>query len=170
MLRRWPIAVAATLLLGGIAHGEELRYTQGYLLIDADIGRKTVNWKLNDEFAIDELPIGRTLRLVKLEKGKYQWQQISVPFFDLPHLLDVSDDSRWAFTIEGGRVNYVGTLIVGEVRETDNVDVRFVNRLSEVLDRFEAEFPEEAAQYELAYSGRHRDDFLNDYLASDDAP
>ena len=149
------------MLLAATTHADGLPASHGYLLIDSDIGRKTTDWVLNDDLVVDELPLGRTLRLLKLEKGRYQWQRISVPYFDLPHRLDLSDDSRWGFRITSGRVNYVGTLIVDEVRATDNVDVRFVNRLSEVVERFQKEYPVEAAEYELVYSGLQRDDYLS---------
>ncbi|MEM8982400.1 MAG: hypothetical protein AAGC71_05200 [Pseudomonadota bacterium] len=136
---------------------------EGYLLIDADIGRKTVGWRLSKEIVVDEIPVGRSLRLIKLKRGTYQWQEISVPHFDLPHRVDLSDDSRWSFTIESNRINYAGTLIVGDVRQRENVNVWYVNRLSEVFARLAETYPDLLASHPLVYSGRYRDDFLEEY-------
>jgi hypothetical protein len=159
-----PCALLAFAVLAQAASAEDerepLKGRYGYLVVDSDVAAKVLGWKLSDLIVIDTLPLGRHLQLLKLKAGKYHWQELQVPYFNLPNELDVSDDERWFFTIERGKLNYAGTLIVGELRQARNVDVRFLNRSAEVLDLVRTRFPTEMERYGLIYSGSNADDFL----------
>lgn len=138
----------------------DLRRNHGYLVIDTIIARPVTRWRLTREFTIDRLPLGRQTLLVRLPEGRYQWQELSVPYFDLPHVYDTEDDRRWSFRIERQKINYAGTLIVDELRSKDAVGVRFINRSSEVGALLEENYASLLEQFGLVYSGWYRDDYL----------
>ena len=96
--------------------GPDLPSRYGYLVVDSIVGRVATNWQLGDVLTIENLPLGRNTRLVRLPAGTYQWQGIDVPYYDLPHQIDVSQDRRWSVVIEKQKINYAGTLIVHETR------------------------------------------------------
>lgn len=163
---RW-LATVTLLSVAAVAGAQDPYDTEsklgtrwGYLVIDTIVGRPTANWRLSNGLTIDRLPVGHRTIMIRLPIGRYSWEQIDIPYFDLPHELDVSDDRRWAFTIERLRINYAGTLIVSETRSSDGVGVRFVNRSSGVLDRLRENYPEHLEDYGLVFSGSYRDDFL----------
>lgn len=138
----------------------ELDYKQGYVVIDTDVRRTVSDWRLEGKVSMGRLPIGRNIQLIKMRPGSYQWTEISVPHYDLPHNLDLSDDKRWAFKVERHKINYFGTLIVGEDRGSKSVDARLVNRTAEILEMLRDQFPEQTALYDIKYAGTARDDFL----------
>jgi len=139
---------------------EGLKKKQGYLLVHTDVGRKAANWKLNSQITIKALPLGEDFWLLVLRAGKYHWQEIDIPSFDLPHRFDVSDDPRWAFKIEPGVINYAGTLVVGEKRSQTDVSVRYLNRSAEIRAYVQENMPAEYARYGFVYAGLSDDRFL----------
>lgn len=142
----------------------ELGTRYGYLVLDTLAGRPATNWQLSDGLVIKRLPLGRDTRLLRLREGNYRWEEIDVPYFDLPHRIDTSDDSRWSFTVERQKINYAGTLIIDETRASDAVGVRFVNRSSEIVARLREKYPEHVETLGVRFAGSYRDD----YLALDD--
>ena len=146
----------------------ELNNRYGYLALDTMVERPVTNWRLSRSLAIDKVPEGRQLRLIRMRIGKYQWTEINVPYFNLPHRMDLSDDTRWAFEIHPRKINYAGTLVVGEQRSSDSVEVRFLNRTTEVLELLREKFPAQAEVFEVVYSGAARDDFL-EFMREPDA-
>lgn len=164
--RVWVVMLTLLLPLRGIAADaydteSELQSRWGYLVIDALVRRPVTNWQLNKDFTIDKLPLGRSVMLIRLKSGRYQWDEINVPYFDLPHRLDLADDRRWAFTIHARKINYAGTVVVGEIRSSDSVNVKMLNRTSEVVSLLREAYPAQMNTYELIYSGSSRDDFLD---------
>lgn len=139
----------------------------GYLVIDTIVSRPTKNWRLNKEFAFESLPEGRQTIMIRLRAGSYHWKQVDVPYFDLPHQVDLTDDKRWSFTIERQKINYAGTLIVGDARSSDAVNVRYVNRSSEIARRLHELYPQHLATMAITFSGSYRDDYLD--LVDDNA-
>jgi hypothetical protein len=140
----------------------------GYLVVDTISGRAVTQWRLDRTLTIDRLPLGRQTVLIRLPAGSYQWQEINIPYFNLPYRIDLFDDKRWAFRVDAQKVNYAGTLIVHETRASDSAGVRFVNRSSEVVGLLEQKFPELLQQFNLQYSGYNRDDFLGMMLGDED--
>ncbi len=138
----------------------ELGKRYGYLVIDTIVGRPATNWQLSDGMIIKKLPLGRNTRLLRLREGNYRWEEIDVPYFDLPHRIDTADDSRWSFTVERQKINYAGTLIIDETRASDTVGVRFVNRSSEIVTRLREKYPEHVATLGVRFAGSYRDDYL----------
>ena len=145
----------------------ELGTRYGYLVLDTIVGRPATNWQLSDGLVIKRLPLGRETRLLRLREGNYKWEEIDVPYFDLPHRIDTADDSRWSFTIKRQKINYAGTLIVDETRASDAVGVRFVNRSSEILARLREKYPAHVEALGVRFAGSYRDDYLA--LESDEA-
>jgi len=138
----------------------ELESRYGYLVIDTIVYRTTSNWRLDKTFVIDRLPIGRRTILVRLRAGSYHWQEIDVPYFDLPHRVDLADDERWVVTVKKQEINYAGTLIVGESRGSDSVSVRYINRSSEIVELLRENYTEHLQKYGITYSGRIPDKFF----------
>ena len=100
-----------------VGFNQEVSKRYGFLLVDSHVQRTVSAWTLSAQKIVPlRPPIGRQLKLIKLRPGKYSWKSISVPYFDLPHILDLQDDDRWSFTVERGVINYAGTLFVGEER------------------------------------------------------
>ena len=156
------LAVTVSALAQDDATGnKKLKSRHGYLIIHTDVGRKVANWKLNSKITIRELPIGEDFWLLELRAGDYQWQEIVVPSFDLPRRFDTSDNNRWKFTIKSGAINYAGTLVVGEERSRNNVDVRYLNRTAEVSAYVRENLAEKYALHGFIYSGPDEDRFLS---------
>lgn len=166
MTHRMAYVIAVTALLASSASADdgeekiELDFKQGYVVIDTDVRRTVSDWQLEGKVSMGRLPIGRTIKLMPLRPGTYQWTEISVPYYDLPHALDLSDDPRWSFRVERHKINYFGSLVVGEDRGTKTVDARIVNRAAEVIELLREQYPEQMKLYELTYAGHTRDDFL----------
>ena len=147
----------------------KLDYKEGYVVIDTDVRRTVADWRLEGKVSMGELPLGRNLRLMPMKAGSYQWTEISVPYYNLPHALDLSDDQRWSFKVERHKINYFGTLIVAEDRGSDSVDARLVNRAAQVIELLMEQYPEHLALYQLQYAGSKRDDFIDLVMTRHDA-
>jgi hypothetical protein len=162
-----PVRIVALLLATTVAMAadvydtdSELGKRYGYLVLDTIVGRPATNWQLSDGLVIKRLPLGRDTRLLRLREGSYRWEEIDVPYFDLPHRIDTSDDSRWSFTVKRQKINYAGTLIIDETRASDAVGVRFVNRSSEIVARLREKYPDHVAMLGVRFAGSYRDDYL----------
>jgi hypothetical protein len=138
----------------------ELGRNEGFVIIDTDVERRVTDWVLNANFRIQELPRERQLQIVRLRAGRYQWRELNVPHYDLPHRVDLGDDARWSFTVKPGTINYFGTLFVAPERGTNRVDVRLVNRSAEVYALMQTRFPAYLTQLPLRYTGWQEDAFL----------
>lgn len=139
----------------------------GYLAVDTIVGRTVTQWELSKDVVIDRLPLGESTILIRLRAGRYHWSSIDIPYFDLPHHVDLDDDDRWAFRIEPQKINYAGTLIVDPVRASDAVGVRFVNRSSQITGKLREAYPALLATLGVRWAGVERDDFL-DLMQRDD--
>ena len=144
----------------------KLRRGYGYLVIDTEVYRPVSEWKLSSRVSIEDIQQGHHIRFVALKAGNYHWQSINVPHFDLPFRRDFTDEERWAFTIEAGKINYIGRLLVKEQRGTDYVDVRMLNRSVMTYQQLQQSHGEALASYPFVYSGYLQDDFI-DFLTSD---
>lgn len=163
------IAIIVSLLLPLTGDGaadpydviSELQGKYGFLVLDTIVARPVTQWRLNRGFVVEQLPLGRQTILVRLPAGNYRWQELGVPYFDLPHRYDTSDDKRWSFRIERQKINYAGTLIVDEIRSSEAVGVRFINRSSEIRGLLEQLYPSQLTAFGVIYTGWYRDDFLS---------
>ena len=143
---------------------KELPKRHGYLLVDTEVERLVSAWELNsDRVAPVRPPIGRRLMLKALRPGEYAWESISIPHFNLPHKLKL-EQSRWRFTIRSGVINYAGTLFVGERRGRKTLDVRMINRSTEVWALLNTQHPKVLKKYGFEYNGEYPDHFVDEYL------
>lgn len=97
--------------------------------------------------------------LTPLPAGDYQVLNVSVPYFDLPYRKDVSEDDRWRFTIEAGKVNYGGALLVAPERSMNYVDIQLRNRWATSVDAIESTFGHVLKDYPLTLNMAYRDPF-----------
>ncbi len=141
----------------------ELKTGQGLLLIDTHAKRRVSAWRLRKNQPVIVPGLGRRFRLLALPAGEYHWQSIEVPYFDLPYKSTLSDDARFGFNIHAGKLNYFGSLVVGEARSRGSIDVRLLNRSTEVLELLSQHQATLLEQLPLVYSGDIPDDFLSRY-------
>ena len=154
---------------GAFAEGVgKLRLGEGLLLIDSAVARRVSAWRLEGRKVLVFEPVqGRQMHLIKLPRGAYRWLDIEVPYFNLPYRLSFEDEDRWAFQVQSQRINYAGSLQVGERRGTSSIDVRWINRTAEVYSLLREAHPELLSRYGLVYAGEHPDDFLQHLIGGD---
>lgn len=156
---------------------EPLPRNHGYMLLGLDIGgtapsfeyallrgsktdrkrkidrkRKTIELKGKDNGFL----------LIPIRKGPYQITKINAPLFDLPFRVDTKN-SKWQFTIEPNKINYIGHLNIAKKRKSRSVDVGLSNRIATDITKISAEFSELITQYPIITSLMLRDDFYEFY-------
>ncbi|MDQ2077051.1 hypothetical protein [Marinimicrobium sp. ABcell2] len=130
-----------------------------YLQISRLVDRNPRNWTIID---LDGRDPG--LILIPLVSGRYQVHRVNAPYYNLPYKLDVSDSPYWAFQIQAGRINYIGSLRIQSERSRSAVNVELLNRLAATLDQIEAQFANELELYPLVMGVNYKDPFLSELV------
>jgi|GEM_PF-588773 len=151
-----PSAVATT----------ELKRRQGLVLIDTETYRRVSAWRLGTDLPTIRPQQGRRFALLTLPTGSYHWQNIDVPYFDLPYQRTLNREPQWGFQVKPGVLNYFGSLQVGKARGRASVDVRLLNRSAEVLKLLSEEHSHLLTKFPFVYSGNTPDEFTNEYATS----
>lgn len=140
-----------------------LKPKEGYVLVDFEIHRRISTIKLSENLSLDNVPLGMSLQLIRMKAGTHHWQQINTPYYDLAYVLHVEDNDNWSYSVQPGKVNYIGRLIVGEHRGVDDANIRLVNRSAMLFHQFPSQMKVLVDRYPLIYAGPQRDDFLTIY-------
>lgn len=149
-----------------------LKGSQGYILIHTDvegIAPSMVLARLDSRkraIASKEIHFNKEregLRLIAAKAGNYQITKVNTPYFDLPFILDTSDDTRWSFTVEKGHVNYIGQLFIERERRKKSVDIDLLNRLAKDLPNISQQYSELLEQYPLRQAIGYPDNFLREH-------
>lgn len=174
-----------SLSLVKLAQMSELSGSQGYLLIDLNLGGVAPSFifakvrsnktnakdvKLKSSQLKDFTSIGlknksNGLYVIALKSGLYQISQVNVPFYDLPFRYETDNRREWRFRIESGKVNYIGQLLVEGERHVDKVTVRLLNRIATDKVRIERELSKIPFAYSLVSSPGVRDDFYSELVS-----
>ena len=144
---------------------------QGYLLLDVDVGgvaylhysKYLTSQQLGKDRVMDlnEDEIG--FKLIPLFAGRYQITEIRAPFFNLPYKLNTIKQKKWQFTIEPGKINYIGKLTIARERTKDDVDIQLRNRIATDIDRIQSIYARELENYGLVVGSGYQDSFLQEY-------
>ena len=150
-----------------------LEIEEGYLILDLDIDSPVSEITLRRKIEkysyygykkaivrIVNINQGANLTIIKLSAGTYRWEDIKVPFYNLPYVHDLSKKNLWQFKIFPNRLNYVSKITVKEKRSTTSVDITRLNRIAESLPNINQQFKNLLKKYPLIYSGFEPDDFL----------
>ncbi|SMF61124.1 hypothetical protein SAMN02745866_03963 [Alteromonadaceae bacterium Bs31] len=172
-----------TLFLSQFSFAEEsglnvLGESQGYLLIELDVGGVAPSMKyamrrssrsLGEERTLALNTIDQRFYLIKLRKGVYQVTQVLAPLYDLPYRLGAEQSSYWQFKIEPGKINYFGRLHIKPERLTDYVEIRRLNYIAASYDDIQDYIKTNSIPYPLSLAFAYQDDYLRELLGSLDA-
>lgn len=144
-----------------------LKSDQGYLLFEYQTPGSATKVEfakvgLRGVWSQTPLQLNQTdqqFKVLVLKRGTYQIQSVSVPYFDLPFKKDVSDNRRWRFTIEAGKVNYAGALLVAPERSSDYVRIELKNRWATSLNEMRASYSELLNAYPWVINMAYEDPF-----------
>lgn len=161
--------MSAPLHAGWIEPGDKisLNSDEGLALFVVDSDGSLTNIRIDMIGAIftapmlKKLEIGRSLRLLKLAQGEYQFDQAQLVFGFNSLLWDVKDLPNRRFKIEAGKLNYVGDLKVSGQLYWREMSVR--NGGLRAFDELERLFPGLANQYVWRYTGEYPDPFIEFY-------
>ena len=156
------VDVAVAQSLDGTDLETELKPGEAYLLFDSDVNRDGVSLKLDDKH-VYFLKRGKTLHAYRIKAGRYQWESINVPDYELPFYLSLNKNSQWSFTIEERKVNYIGRVLVDSQRGINKVPVKIKNRSAMMLDDYRDVVSFLLERYVFVYGGADKDDFLRFY-------
>ena len=154
----------------------ELKKRYGYLLVYLDVegvapsieyakvsGSKSTSKNYPRARALDLKNKEKGFLLLPLSKGSYQIVRVNVPFFNLPYVVDISTDPEWHFTIESGKINYIGRLVIEKERTDKNVNIKLLNRIAFDYEEINKTYANVISHYPLVVSKGYRDDFLTDF-------
>ena len=94
-----------------------------------------------------------------MEEGLYQFTTVSVPYFDLPYMLDTTETPSWRFSIVAGQINFIGTLKLAKERDVNTINVKLFNRLATNADELRKLLADDLQQFPLRSGAGLRDDF-----------
>ncbi len=110
---------------------------------------------------LKKLEVGRSLRLLKLKLGEYQFDKAELLFGYGSLIWEIKDLPNRRFKIEAGKLNYVGDLKVTGSFYSRGMSIR--NGGLRVFDELETLFPGLVKQYEWRYAGEYPDPFVEFY-------
>lgn len=156
-----------------------LQENTGYLLVDLDLHGVAPSFnfskiKSDQPHYLAKEP--KKLKLVKLRKidlknksnglyilamptGLYQITRINAPYFDLPYRLTTDNRRDWRFSIEDGKLNYIGKLFIDKERSAKRVTIRLYNRIATDKAVLDERISQLQIQYPLTSAAGVRDDF-----------
>lgn len=102
------------------------------------------------------------LYLATMSAGSYQITEVSVPFYDLPFRLDVSEKKRWQFKVEAKKINYLGHLYVNNERSVEDVEIKLSNQFATNYDNIYAQVILAYEELPLTFSQRLPDDYYSE--------
>ncbi len=159
-----------------------MKKNYGYVVVDLNLERDTgkivigrlkktgANRERKAKTAIEIGPFkkGRYFFLFALPEDNYVWTEISVPHYDLPHVVDQLQDERWSFSVQANYLNYAGQIRVNEERSSRRISLGLINRLAASLNELRSAYPEQFRQYPLRSAGIYRDLFVEKYMTKAD--
>lgn len=149
---------------------------QGYILINLDVEGVAPSMVLarlssknralatsNVAFESEE----KGFRLIAVKPGNYKIAEVITPFFNLPYRLSTEEDERWNFSVEAGKINYIGKLTIARERSEKDVHVSLKNRIATDLHSIKNQYQDLLAQYPLRQAIAYYDDFYADYSSTE---
>jgi dipeptidyl aminopeptidase/acylaminoacyl peptidase len=110
---------------------------------------------------LKKLSVGRSLRLLKLTQGEYQFDKAQLEFGWTTLYWEIKDLPNRRFRIDAGKLNYVGDLNVSGQLFWREMSIR--NSGMRVFDELETQFPGLGGRYEWRYTGEFPDPFIEFY-------
>lgn len=166
---RTIVFLAATFLMN-LVQAQDLDAGEGFLLFSTDLSVAIEGLELRREGKVfrfdlvDGLDTGLSYRLVPLPQGEYYFDTAVLRATAGQSIKVFLGDDLTRFTIEAGRINYMGHIVLyryGLSRYSRNR----TNRMSQALQWLSSEHPELPGRYSLHYSGSFPDPFA-DYVAA----
>jgi hypothetical protein len=112
-----------------------------------------------------ELPAGEHFTLLAATSGDYRWHRLERVFAPVTyHYEPPKDEGEWDFTVEAGKINYPGLLVVEGVEGHSSLAVRAINQSAMAFFDLERRHPGLIEQFPMRWAGSPRDDFLERYL------
>lgn len=108
-------------------------------------------------------PTRKGFHLISVPAGKYQISKISAPLFNLPHIVSLRSDPRWAFTVEKKKINYIGNIHIAKERKRGSIYFSRTNQIAAEMNNIKLKYFNELERYPLTQGFGSRDDFLTDY-------
>jgi dienelactone hydrolase len=154
---------------GWIEPGEDISLgsNEGLALFVVDSDGSLSNIRIDKIGAIFTAPVlkklnvGRSLRLLKLTQGEYQFDKAQLEFGWTSFYWEIKDLPNRRFRIEAGKLNYVGDLKVTGQLFWREMSIR--NGGMRVFDELETQFSGLANRYEWRYAGEFPDPFIEFY-------
>jgi dipeptidyl aminopeptidase/acylaminoacyl peptidase len=154
---------------GWIEPGEEISLSKGeglaLFVVDTDGSLSNIRIdKIGTVFSapvLKKLGLGRSLRLLKLSEGDYQFDKAKLEFGWTTLYWEIKDLPNRRFRIEAGKLNYVGDLKVSGQLFWREMSIR--NSGLRVYDELETQFPGLSKRYQWRYAGEFPDPFVEYY-------
>lgn len=149
----------------------KLSKSDGLLVLSLEIEGVQASIKYRRITTVESQPIRKIILksdksnffIEPLPKGQYQITSVNIPFFDLPYVVDTSEDPRYQFTIKPLAFNYVGHLFINKERSSKSVDVRLLNRIASNKATIEEVYHNILEQYQLVDGSGVIGNFLQEY-------
>lgn len=144
----------------------------GLLLLDLDVGGAAPAIEIRRIFTSGSTRSPKPISLkdkdkgfhfISLPAGNYQIVNVNAPYFNLPYRLDTENDPHWSFTVEEGKINYLGKLIISKERNEHSVDVKLINRIATHINVLGQKFPQMTKKFPVRQAGRLNDTFLEEW-------
>lgn len=146
-------------LISGV---DELRRSSGFLLLKLNSKADHASIRLSSRYGKKTYALSARedgYFIITLPKGTYVIDELRVPYFDFPYILDTSEDPRWKFSIVPGSLNYIGELEIDRDRTVTSVSENITNRSALHYKEFCSLYPAACTEYPFRFAADYRDDF-----------
>lgn len=155
----------------------ELAADEGILVIHTATDIPITRLDLDGVRLLGEIPAGTRFELFAAKEGRHRFSRALVVERDDEEKpiwfwrFRIKDEPHWAFTVTAGKINYPGQFVVYTDGQMQRRRSRFQlsNRTALAWTHIQSKYPHLLDAYPFEYVGSVRDDFLEEFLASEDA-
>lgn len=182
------LLVAAVVVLAGCAKPppqavtpgpfEPLAENEGFLVVHVDTTYGLEKLDAGRVAIARDLQPGQYLWIVRVESGDYRWSAVRLAAQTVGsstirlEAVTATKEREFEFSVEPGRINYPGHLVIGSDAETSGIaagtEIRHRNHSAMAVRKLLRSHPELMAAHPIHYAGTSGDEFLDFYTRKRD--
>lgn len=157
---------------------EPLAEGEGFLVVHVDTTYAIEKLDAGSIAIARDLQPGAYLWLVRAKEGRYRWSGVRLAAQTVGsstirlEAVSATKEEEFEFTVEPGRINYPGHLVIGSDAETSGIaagiEIRHRNRSAMAVRKLLRSHPDLMAAFPIHYSGTSEDEFLDYYTRERD--